>query len=265
MTALAAALPNTRLVRAEVLKLRKRRGLSLTVLLMTVGATIITYAILAILHAANPAHHGPAGGVTNLSHVLWLLSALGAGAAVLAGSTAGAGDLGSGVFRELVVTGRSRTSLYLARIPGGLAFLLSAVAAAYVLAAIASDALAGAGAAPSTGSLVAGGGWILLATTTYFLLALGLSSLAGSRTVPLVILLAWRLALMPILISLTFLGVGRDAFPDTGIQELAPHAFASNLQVARLSVPTAVSVGVILLWVGAMLAAGAWRTATRDA
>jgi hypothetical protein len=265
MTALAPSLPTPRLVRAELLKLRKRRGLSVTVALLTVGSTVVTYAILALLHVANPAHHGLAGGVSNLSHVIWLLSALGTGAAVLAGTTAGAGDLGAGVFRELVVTGRSRVALFLARIPGGLVFLLSGVAVAYTIAAVASVAFAGSLAAPSTGSLVAGGLWVLLTTTVYFLLALGLSSLVGSRTTTIVILLAWRLALMPIILSLTFLGGARDAFPDAGIQQLAPHAFADNLQIGKLSMSAAASALVVLAWTGAALAFGAWRTATRDA
>jgi hypothetical protein len=265
MTALAPSLPTPRLVRAEILKLRKRRGLSLTVLLLTVGAVLFTYGILVLLHAANPAHHGPAGGVTNLSHVLWLLSTLGAGAAVLVGTTAGAGDLGAGVFRELVVTGRSRAALFLARITGALAVLLSCVAAAYALAAIASVAFAGSLAAPSTAGLVGGGLWVLLATTVYFLLALGLASLVGSRTTPIVALLAWRLALMPIVFSLSFLGAGRDFFPDAGIQELAPKALAANVQVGDLSMSAAFSVGVLLLWTGAALGLGLWRTVTRDA
>jgi ABC-type transport system involved in multi-copper enzyme maturation permease subunit len=267
MTALAPSLPAPRLARAELLKLRRRRGLAVTVVLMTVGATVITYLILAILHAANPAHHDPAGGVTNLSHVLWLLSGLGAAAAVLAGTTAGAGDLSAGVFRELVVTGRSRIALFLARIPGGLAFLLSCVAAAYMLAAVVSVALAGSvGArAPSTGSLVAGGLWILLTTTVYFLLALGLSSLLGSRTTTIVVLLAWRLAVMPILLSLKALGGGRVVFPDAGIQQLAPHAFASNLQIGKFGMSPSAAILVLVLWTGAALALGAWRTATRDA
>src|SRR5205823_7995052 len=100
MTALAhsLSLPGPRLVRAEILKLRKRRGLLAIVAAATVGAGVVAYGILAILHAANPAHHGPAGGVLNLGHGLLVLALFGAVAAILAGATAGAGDLGAGVF-----------------------------------------------------------------------------------------------------------------------------------------------------------------------
>ena len=77
MTALApsANIPTPGLVRAEILKLRKRRGLVATVSVLTVGAAILTYGIIAILHAVNPGHHGPAGGVTNLGHGLLLVPA----------------------------------------------------------------------------------------------------------------------------------------------------------------------------------------------
>ena len=44
------------------------------------------------------------------------------------GVTAGSADLTDGMFRHLVVTGRSRLALYLARIPAGLAIIVPLVA-----------------------------------------------------------------------------------------------------------------------------------------
>ncbi len=121
-----------RLARAEFLKLRKHRGLVLTTALLTIGIVVLVYAILVLLHVFNPDHHGPAGGVDNLRHAMELMSVLGAAvAAPLVGAFAATGDVDSGVFRELVVTGRSRTHLFLARVPGGLAVLWVFVAAAY--------------------------------------------------------------------------------------------------------------------------------------
>src|ERR1019366_7426433 len=46
---------------------------------------------------------------------------------------AGSTDLTDGMFRHLVVTGRSRVALYLARIPAGLAVVLPIVAAGFIL------------------------------------------------------------------------------------------------------------------------------------
>ena len=49
------------------------------------------------------------------------------------GAAAGTTDLTDGVFRHLVITGRSRLALYLARIPAGLAILLPLVAVAFTM------------------------------------------------------------------------------------------------------------------------------------
>lgn len=269
MTALAPSIPfrRPRLVRAEVLKLRKRRGLVATAGLLTVVAILITYAILISLNAANPAHHGPAGGITNLGHTIWLLNALGSVAAILIGATAGAGDLGAGVFRELVVTGRSRSSLFAARIPGGLAVVVAFVGTAYALSAVASVAFAGSLAAPSTSLLVTGGLWVLLMTGFWFAVALGLSSFLGSRTTPIAVLLPFHLALSPILIGIAVLGSGRDALPMAAGDNLLPHA-VSNVAAATKDGPgmaALTSVVVLGLWVVVSLAVGLWRTRTRDA
>ena len=51
----------------------------------------------------------------------------------MVGATAGSTDLNDGMFRHLVITGRSRLALYLARIPAGLAILLPAVALAFTM------------------------------------------------------------------------------------------------------------------------------------
>ncbi len=49
------------------------------------------------------------------------------------GATAGSSDLTEGVFRHLVVTGRSRLAIYLARIPAGLMIVVPLVAIGYTI------------------------------------------------------------------------------------------------------------------------------------
>ena len=49
------------------------------------------------------------------------------------GCTAGSVDLTEGMFRHLVVTGRSRLALYLARIPAGLAIIVPMVAVGFTI------------------------------------------------------------------------------------------------------------------------------------
>jgi len=57
-----------RLVAAEILKLRRRRGLMIWSLLLALGPTIVAYVVLLALHAANPDKHGPAGTIDNLQN-----------------------------------------------------------------------------------------------------------------------------------------------------------------------------------------------------
>jgi hypothetical protein len=250
-------------VRAEFLKLRKRRGLVLSTLALTVVPMIIGYTVLLILHATDPTKHRAAGGLENFSgsmEILWQLSVV---AAILVGSTLGAGDLGSGVFRELVVTGRSRLALFAARIPAGLGLVVPAVGAGFAVTATASTLLAGSLEGPSLGLLAASAAWLALATGLALVLALGVSSTLGSRGTTIGIVLGWQLVAMPLLLQLGALGSLRKGLIGAATERLAPTAlFDGGLAVPM---PLAAAVAVIAAWTVVPLAVGAWRTCTRDA
>jgi ABC-type transport system involved in multi-copper enzyme maturation permease subunit len=265
MTTLAAALPTPRLVSADLLKLRKRRGLAVVTGVLTVGGVIVMFAIMELLHLANAAKYGPAGGVQNLGHAAMLVSALGSVAAAIVGTMAGSGDLDAGVYRDLVVTGRSRVALYASRIPAGLTYLLPFVAAGYALAAVATVGFAGSLPAPSTHLLAVTGLWAILQVTFYYLLALGLSSLLG-RSYTIGTVLAWRLALTPILASISVLGVVRELVPGVALERLAPAALGEAVrQGPVIGMSTAAVAAVLVVWTAVALGVGAWRDATRDA
>jgi hypothetical protein len=254
------------LARADLLKLRKRRGLFWTSTVLIVAPQVVAYGVLAILQAANPAHHGPAGGIENLGHGMSVLALVGSIGAIIAGASAGADDLGSGVFRELVVTGRSRLALFGARIPGGLAFVLSFAVVAYAISAVVSATANGELPAPSLTLVVESGLWVLAELAFYFVLGVGLASLTGSKAYTIGILLAWRTAVSHILVSISALGVYRDVFPDVPFDRLAPSAVEEYVRdVPRVTISLATAVLVLLLWVGVAAGLGAWRTATRDA
>jgi hypothetical protein len=269
----AAAIPQAArvrpfgLARADLLKLRRRRGLFWTTAGLIVGPMVIAYGILSILHAVNPDHHGPAGGIANLGHGMSVLVLVGSIGAIIAGASAGAGDLSAGVFRELVVTGRSRLALFGARIPGGLAFVLSFAAVAYGISAVVSVAASGDLPRPSATLIVESGLWVFAELAFYSVLAVGLASLTGSRAYTIGILLAWRTAVSHILVSISALGVYRELLPDVPFDRLAPSAVEEFVRDAPshigISVPT--SIGVLLLWAAVLTALGAWRTVTRDA
>ena len=127
-------IPNGAMIGSRLMELRKRRGIMITILVVVVGLPTIFLGIRLIMHAVDPKAYGPAGGAdifTNL--VAGPMNVFGFIVAALLGCTAGSSDLSDGVFRHLVVTGRSRVALYFARIPAGLAIIVSAVAAGFIV------------------------------------------------------------------------------------------------------------------------------------
>jgi hypothetical protein len=266
MSTLALNLPTPRLVSADLLKLRRRNGLVVVTALLTIGSVALTYAIIELLHVASPATHGPAGGVLKLGHVSFLLAALGAVAAAVVAATAGAGDLDALVSRDLVVTGRSRVALYLSRIPAGLLFLLPFVAIAYAAAAVASVVFAGSIPEPSTHLLAVTGAWSLLEVTFYYLLAFGVACLLGSRAYAIGVVLAFQLALTPILAQISTLGIVRELVPGVALDRLAPTGLGDSARMwTFVPMSVAATAAVLVCWTVAALVAGGRRDATRDA
>jgi ABC-2 family transporter len=252
-----------RLVSAEFLKLRKRRGLVLSAFALTVVPMIIAYTVLLILHAADAAKHGPAGGLENLSGSMDVLSQLSVVAAILVGSTLGASDLSSGVFRELVVTGRSRLALFAARVPAGLGLLFAVVGAGFAVTATASTVFAGSSEVPGAGLLVSSAAWLGLITGLALVLALGVSSALGSRGTTIGIVLGWQLIAMPLVLQIGVLGSLREGLVGAATERLEPAGLFEGGTTVPMSL--AAAVAVIAAWTVVPLAAGAWRTCTRDA
>ena len=252
-----------RLVSAELLKLRKRRGLVITGLALTVLPMLIAYTVLLIVHAVNPDKHGPAGGIENLSGSMDLLTTLSVVTAILIGATLGAGDLSAGVFRELVVTGRSRLALFAARIPAGLALLWVIVGAGFAVTAIGSTVFAGSLKAPSAGLLLETAAWLGLVGGLALVLALGVSSAIGSRGTTIGVVLGWQIVAVPVLLEIKTLGSLREALAGAATGRLAPAALFDGAPTVPISL--AATVAVIVVWAVVPLAVGAWRTATRDA
>ncbi len=254
---------NVRLVSAELLKLRKRRGLFWWTLLLTVGVIVVVFGILEGLHLADPSRHGPAGGIEALRGSLIGLTSAGAIAAILVGTMAGAGDVTAGVFRDLVATGRSRWGLFAARVPGALALFLPMITLGYVIASVCAVTLAGPLPAPGAALIAKGYGWVALSTSFDLVLALGFASLVGSRATTIGVLIGWQFIAEPLLSQVSFLGGLREGFFTGSLARLNPlPGPARGLEVTHSVV---VAVLVLVAWAAAALASGGWRTATRDA
>jgi len=130
---LGASLPTWPLIATKHLELRKRRGLMITVAVMIIGPTVLVMGLRLAFHLFDPAHNGPAGDPSVFNAIINLTAEFGFIVAAVVGAAAATTDLNDGVFRYLVITGRSRLALYLARIPAGLAILIPALAVAFTM------------------------------------------------------------------------------------------------------------------------------------
>jgi ABC-type transport system involved in multi-copper enzyme maturation permease subunit len=249
-----------RMITAELLRIRRNRALMIWAFVLTTGSITALYVIAQGFHLNDAAQNGPAGGADNLRHGLEALSLIGGVAAAIVGTSVGTSDLSSGVFRDLVVTGRSRVALFFARVPGMLLFWVPLILLAYAVAVGFDLAFAGGLATPTLAAIVKDGLWALLVTSIVLCVSLGVSSLIGSRGISIGVLLGWELAVTPLVLNISVLGVTREALLQAAVRRVQP--FPSDQPTLGMSL--AAAIAVLALWAVVPLAAGAWRTATRD-
>jgi hypothetical protein len=252
-------MPNLRLIKAEVLKLRRRHGMLAMAFVLTLGVLAIAYVVTAIQHGGNPAKYGPAGGAKGFADSLQFLSVMGFVIGAIVGSTAGAQDLDSGVFRDLAATGRSRTALFLARVGGAWIVVLSILGVTLAADVACGFLLADGSATPGLGEVGHAVGLAVSAGALASALAVGLAALFGSRGPVIGILIATHVVLEPQLQGASFLGNAREAVPTAALNRIGDQATSVDFKVAL-----GTAVAVIVAWIAAALAAGAWRTKTRE-
>jgi ABC-type transport system involved in multi-copper enzyme maturation permease subunit len=249
---------------ADFLKLRRKRWLVWLSLFLTLGIILIVYVVLVIQHASNP-EHGPAGGVKNFREGLDVLTLLfGPLAAILIGVEAGTGDASGGVFRELVVTGRSRVALFATRVPAALAFCWSVVLAGFVLLLVGAFVFASSLPTPDASLIFNSLGFALLSTGVLCVIAVGLASLTTSRPGALATLIAWQIIASPVLASISSLGSAREWLLSQAIVHFTPVSDKGG-HGATVTLSQGMALLVLVVWVAVFLALGAWRTRTMDA
>lgn len=249
-----------RLVRAEMLKLVRRRGLMAWSLILTVGCVLVAEIVLVTLHAVNSAHHGPAGGAENFKPVVLLLTGLGTVAAIIIGATAGTQDVANGVFRDLVVTGRARTTLFDVRAPGALLVYLPMLAVGFALALACAFAFAGSLPTPSASLVARYAEYAVLISAINVVIAIGLASFASSRVV-VGVLIAWNAIVSHILINIHVLGSARKLIDVAAAEHFLPRESADT----AVTMSTITALVVLLVWTVVFLAAGRWWTNRADA
>lgn len=360
-------IPTGAMIMTRFMELRKRRGLVIALLAVNIGLPTIFLAIRLIAHAVAPHSYGVAGGYdifqTLIVAVMYVFGFI---VAATLGCTAGSVDLSEGMFRHLVVTGRSRLSLYFARIPAGLMIIVPIVAIGIIIICSvcvfaaptklnfdgannlspglsrqgfitwaedhprvavcdmgyqynkSSSSTAHVNCGPNnepvvvtnrSGSIIATpatkvevraqaiksakqnyanyattflsppiklmietGLWVELWAVMGFLIGLGLSSLMGQRTVPVVLLIVYEIVLTPLF---SRVGIPHLINVQRGLVGLAmahiepaglPAVFGGmNGGNKLLTESTTVAIIVIVAWIVIWTGLGAWRMATRDA
>jgi hypothetical protein len=298
-------IPPWRLVSAKFLELRKRRGMMVALIILSIGIIALIDVIFLILHGVAPTSYGPAGGIKKFRAFSLAFIQLFGISAILVGAAAGSGDLTDGVFRHLVVTGRSRFALFAARIPGGLLLIIPITAVAYTMEALVAvfaapsggyttviiHGAAQGGAGSTVPSLIAVGSqvpdvhlliltglWLMLQVVVAFVLGLGLGALTGSRYVTVAILIAMQLIVTPILSGVSiphllnlqraFIGVALAQLEPSGLFGVGGGGGGGGPNGAILSIPKMPTFGVVIVvvaWVVGWIAIGAWRSIRRDA
>jgi len=354
------------MIATRMMELRKRRGLMIALVFVNIGIPTVFLTVRLLAHAFAPHSYGPAGGYDIFSNlVAGAMFIFGFIVAATLGCTAGSVDLTEGMFRHLVVTGRSRLALYLARIPAGLAIIVPLVAIGFTIVCAvcvfaaptqldyqgvtvppglshsAFEAWAGDHAdevicnfnykgpmtavvpcgngpgggpgiqvapggnapqptspatnraqaikiadqdyvdysghflSPSISLMVKAGLWIELYAAIGFLVGLGLASLMGQRTVPVILLIVLEIVLTPLLshaniphlvnLQRGLVGLATSHLEPGGLPSAFGGMGGGGGGVSLVTESTAVAVCVIVGWIVVWTALGAWRMVTRDA
>ncbi len=250
---------------ADLLKLRKKRGILIWALVLAVAPVVLFFVIGAILHATSPSENGPAGGTHNFHIGVRLLGGLFFGplAAILIGVEAGTGDASSGVFRDLVVTGRSRLALFASRVPAALAVCWLVIVSAYLVILLGTFVFASNLPTPDGALILNSFGFLLLSTGVLCAVAVGFASLTTSRPAAIIALIAWQVIASPLLASISIFGSARNAILYQALSHFSPVVLDSRATNLTMSAGTAAVV--IVGWLVVFLGLGAWRTSRMDA
>ena len=184
-------------------------------------------------------------------------------AAIMIGTDGGAGDVSSGVFRDLVVTGRSRVALFASRVPAALGVTWLVILVGYALLLIGTYAFASGTPTPSTSTVINGVLFTLFSTGVICVVAVGFASLTASRPAALTALIGWQLVASPILASISSLGSSRKLILSQAIVHFSPVHVGDRGGTVAMS--QGLAIVVVLGWLALFLALGAWRTRTMDA
>jgi hypothetical protein len=241
------------LVRMDMLKLVRRRGLIAIVLVIAVVPLSVFFAVNAARHGADPSHVAPAGGAGPFGKSSdFLGGSLGFVIAAMLGVTAGAGDAELGVLRDLVATGRSRVALFASRSVAAVPITVGVLAVGLVLDTACSVVLAGSAHVPSLSDIVRRDVAVLGFGASVTVFSAGVSTFARSRGPMMVSLITFGVLISQLLLPATILGNLRAVLPLAEFERMA----GTTTTGLRFSV--AVAIAAPVAWAATALAAGSW-------
>lgn len=240
------------LIRMDLLKLWRRRGLMGIAMLIAVGSVGVIFAVLAVRHAANPRHVGPAGGINNFQNATDFVGLIAVVIAAMIGVTAGAGDAELGVLRDLISTGRSRLALFGSRATAAVAATLAILGASLLVATACSIVLAGAARVPSLSMIVQRDAAVLGFGAAAALVCAGVATFVRSRGPLMASVIALGVLISRLLLQVSFLGALREVLPLAVFERMAGDALSG------LHYPLGVAITVAVAWALVALAAGGW-------
>lgn len=256
----------TQMFGADFLKLRKKRGTLIWALVLALAPILIYFVVTVIQHSSNPVKYGPAGGAKNFADGLRVIALLfGPLAAILIGVEAGTGDDAAGVFRDLVVTGRSRLALFASRVPAALALCFSIMVAAFAVLLLGTFAFAGNLPTPGGALILNSLGFLLLSTGMLCAVAVGFAALTTSKPGAIIALIAWQIVASPVLVSISSLGGSRKALLSQAIAHFSPVGTGNGGRGEMVTLSGGLACIVLVGWLVVFLGLGAWRTRSMDA
>jgi hypothetical protein len=241
---------------ADFLKLRKKRS-------TVIWALVLAFVPLIIFLVANALQNTSPSftdGLNVLAHLFGLL------AAILVGVEAGTSDVSTGVFRDLVVTGRSRFALFATRVPAALAVCWLVIVGAYLLLVLGTFVFALGAPTPDAALIFNGLGYTLIATGAVCVVSVGFASLTTSKPGAIIALIAWQIVASPLIVAISSLGSARDGVLSQAVDHYSPVRFEGGRHGGTvLTMSGATALLVVVAWLVVFLGLGAWRTRTMDA
>ena len=205
---------------------------------------------------------GDAGNLANIGiSNLTILASL---VAVLIGATAGSIDHQTGMLRDLVLAGRSRSAIALRRIAAGATWLLGATAVALVVILVAAVTLAPVGGSMSFGDTLGSAASMLPGLAAALLLGAGFALLLGSRGIAVGAFFLFSLIIDNVLIAIPKVGhvweqIALSRAVDQVTRSIDPTA-ANDIHDVSLTH----AVIVLVAWCVIPLALGLLRLSRRD-